>query len=135
MTVNGERLIIPDPLLKPNQKTIQFSFKHLDTTHNKFLPQDCTLDFWRALAHRLKGYSQLPLEVFLDQNNPDRRHVIDFGETTEPNGFASLDTEQLAFEEAWQFDLGTFTPWRIAGLLVDEMFYIVWLDHSHRLYI
>jgi hypothetical protein len=130
----GERILIPDPHLPPEQKLIQFSFKHLDFSHSKFLPQDCPTEFWIALAHRLKGYSYLSLEIFLEQNNPDRRHVIDFRETTEPNGFTSLDLEQLSYEEPWQFDLGTFTPWRVHGTLIDEMFYIIWLDHSHRLY-
>lgn len=83
---------------------------------------------------RLKLYSQLPVHVFLDQNNPDRRHIIDFGETTETQGFTTLDTDQLAYEEAWQFDLITWQPWRVAGPLVDEMFYIIWLDPAHRLY-
>jgi hypothetical protein len=128
------RIVIPEPRLEPNQKLIQFSFKHLDDTNPKFLPRDCPLDFWCALTQRLKGYSRLTVEIFLDQNNPDRRHIIDFGETTERNGFTTVDTEQLAYEEPWQFDLITWRPWRIAGLLVDEMFYVIWLDHAHRLY-
>jgi hypothetical protein len=80
---------------------------------------------------RLKGYSQLPVEVFQDQNNPDHRHIIDFRQTIEPQGFTTVDTEQLAYEEPWQFDLMSWRPWRVAGLLVDEMFYIIWFDPTH----
>jgi hypothetical protein len=134
MSPRQDRNNIPVPVLKPNEKTVQFSFKHLDTDNPKFLPKDCSPEFWPALMARLKGYSHLTVEIFLDQNNPDRRHVIIFSETTEPNGFTNVDTEQLAFEEAWQFDLNTWHPWRIAGILVDDMFYIIWLDHSHSLY-
>jgi hypothetical protein len=134
MGSDEKRIIIPNPLLPQNAKLIQFSFKHLDQTNPKFSPQDCPLEFWCALMQRLKGYSQLTVEIFLDQNNPDRRHIIDFGDTTEPNGFTSVDIEQLAYEEAWQFDLITWRVWRVAGLLVDEMFYIIWLDPAHRLY-
>lgn len=129
-----EHIVIPRPLLAPNEKYIQFSFKHLDETNGKFLPQDCPHEFWPALMSRLKLYSHLTVEIFLDQNNPDRRHLVDFGQTTEPNGFTTLDTEQLSYEEPWQFDLITWRPWRIVGLLVDEIFYIIWLDHGHRLY-
>jgi hypothetical protein len=126
---------IPKPVLQPNAKTVQFSFKHLDTTHPKFLLEDCTCEYWAALVRRLVGYSQLTVEIFLDQNNPDRRHIIDFSGTSEQGGFSNVDTEQLAYQEAWQFDLDSRNPdWRVCGLLLDDMFYIIWLDHSHRLY-
>lgn len=129
-----EKIVIPAPHLGPDERLIQFSFKHLDETNPKFLPQECPREFWPAFMQRLKLYSRLRVEIFLDQNNPDRRHIIDFGQTTEPDGFTTVDTEQLAYEEAWQFDLDTRQPWRVAGVLVDEMFYVIWLDHSHRLY-
>ena len=122
------------PVLLTNEETVKFSFKYLDADNPKFLPSDCPHEFWPALMARLKLYSNLTVEVFLDQNNPDRRHIIHFAETTEPNGFVNVDTEQLAYEEPWQFDLETWQPWRIAGILVDDMFYIIWLDHSHSLY-
>lgn len=129
-----EKIAIPAPNLGPDERLIQFSFKHLDDTNPKFLPQDCPQDFWPALMQRLRGYSHLTVEIFQDHRNPDRRHVIDFRETTEPQGFTTVDTEQLAYEQPWQFDLITYQPWRVAGLLVEEMFYVIWLDHSHQLY-
>lgn len=134
MSANANRRGIPAPILRPNENTIQFSFKYLDTSNPKFSIDDCPIEFWRALTRRLIQYSHLSVEIFLDQNNPDRRHLIVFADTTEPNGFTNVDTEQLAYEAPWQFDLETWQPWRILGILVDEIFYIIWLDHSHLLY-
>jgi hypothetical protein len=129
-----ERVTIPPPDIPPDQSTVQFSFKHLDFTNRKFQPTECSQAFWCALMSRLKVYSALTVEIFQDHRNPDRRHIIDFRETTEPNGFTSVDTEQLAWEEPWQFDLITTEPWRVAGLLVQNVFYIIWFDPEHRLY-
>jgi hypothetical protein len=134
MTPTNNRRGIPAPVLKPNENTVQFSFKHLDTTNPKFLLEDCPLGFWCAMMRRINLYSHLSVDIFLDQNNPDRRHIIDFAETTEPDGFTNIDTEQLAYEEAWQFELDAYTRWRIEGILVDDVFYVIWLDHSHLLY-
>ncbi len=132
--MTAEKIVIPAPEPRPDRRLIQFSFKHLDSANPKFRAEDCPIEFWCPLIERLKGYSHLPVEVFQDQNNPDRRHVIDFSRTTEPNGFTSVDTDQLAYEEAWQFDLLTNRPWRVAGLLVEEIFYVIWLDPNHLLY-
>ncbi len=134
MTGTPERIVIPAPEVGPDERLVQFSFKHLDGTNPKFRAQDCPIEFWCAFMDRLKLYSRLTVEIFQDQNNPDRRHIIDFARTTEPSGFTSVDTDQLAYEQPWQFDLATARPWRIAGLLVEEIFYVVWLDPNHLLY-
>lgn len=77
---------------------------------------------------------------FVDQNNEEHRHIIDFALTTEKDGFQHIpkvDREQLGYEEGWQFGVYPdviHNRWRAHGILVQNLFYVVWLDEHHRLY-
>ncbi|OWQ47286.1 hypothetical protein CDL60_12480 [Roseateles noduli] len=62
-----------------------------------------------------------------------RAHRHHWHETTEPQGFPRLSGEWDG-HEAWQFQLSANKHGRVHGILVDEVFYIVWLDPEHRLY-
>ena len=121
------------PIVQPNARTIQFSFKHLDINNPKFPVNACTAEFWFALAAKIVEYSQWPVDVFEDQNDEAHRHIIDFTETNEPDGFAHLGTDQLAYAPTWQFQVGV-EQWRVLGFILDEVFYIVWLDPNHIIY-
>jgi hypothetical protein len=121
------------PIVQPNAKTLQFSFKHLDLQNPTFPVSACTADFWVALAAKLVEYSQWPVEVFEDQNHEAHRHTIDFAETSEPNGFAHLGMDNLGYATTWQFQVGV-DRWRVLGFLLDDVFYVVWLDPNHCLY-
>ena len=123
---------IPKVRVLENADTLQFSFKHLDLTNQKYSVDSCCAVFWAALARKLCEYSTWTVDQFSDQNHADHRHVIDFSETTE-TGFWHLDTDQLAYEEPWQFQVGN-EGWRIAGFILNGTFYIVWLDYNHALY-
>jgi hypothetical protein len=123
---------IPKVRVIENANTLQFSFKHLDFTNEKYSADACCLAFWRDFSRKLCDYSSWTVDPFCDQNNEDHRHIIDFSETTE-TGFSHLDTEQLAYEEPWQFQVGT-EGWRVAGFMLNGTFYIVWIDYHHRLY-
>lgn len=87
---------------------------------------------------RIKDYSTWTVESFRDQNNDlHRRHYIHFPATTEPEGFRNLDDENLGYEEGWQFSVipDASCIWRVHGALLDDTFYVVWLDPCHRLYL
>jgi hypothetical protein len=121
------------PIVQPDARTLQFSFKHLDINNQRFSVDSCTAEFWISLAKKIVEYSQWPVTLFEEQNNEDHRHIIDFTETCEPNGFSHLGTDQLAYVETWQFQVG-IGRWRVLGFLLDDVFYVVWLDPNHRLY-
>jgi hypothetical protein len=133
---NGEegRGQIPAPILPPATETLKFSFRHLDTETEKFLITHCSEEFLRQLVHTIKEFSSWTVEQFCDANNRERRHVIWFTDTTEPDGFPNMDREQLAYHESWQFQLTRERDWRVHGILIDDTFYIVWLDPNHSLY-
>ena len=124
---------IPAPILPPATGTLKFSFRHLDIHTDKFLVSDCNQEFLRELLLTIREFSSWTIEQFCDQNNNEHRHVINFPETTEPNGFP-VETEQLAYHESWQFHLSRLQDWRVHGILIDDTFYVVWLDPNHRLY-
>ncbi|MBZ5628113.1 MAG: hypothetical protein LAO06_04520 [Acidobacteriia bacterium] len=127
---------IPEIVVPAENRPLRFSFKHLDTANRKFQLADCNAEFFRALVERIRDYSSWTVDDFCDQNNNEHRHVIHFPDTTEPNGFAGLgfDPDQLEYHEAWQFELSPIEEWRVHGILIDDTFYIIWLDADHNLY-
>jgi hypothetical protein len=133
---NGEdrRGEIPAPILPPAREILKFSFRHLDTYTEKFTVSHCDGEFLRQLLHTIRELSSWTVEQFCDQNNNERRHVIWFPDTTEPDGFPNLDKEQLSYHESWQFQLSKEQEWRVHGILIDDTYYIVWLDPNHALY-
>lgn len=63
---------------------------------------------------------------------PLRSHEIRFYETSEKKGFGH--GEIYEGECAWQFSLTSNEHGRVHGLLVQNIFYVIWLDPKHRLY-
>jgi len=66
--------------------------------------------------------------------------MIFFDETSEPEGFQNIpamDRDQAGYADGWQFSVYPDQPWsdwRAHGILIDDTFYIVWLDQNHALY-
>ena len=133
----NHRAAIPRPSLLPDRQPLRFSFKHFHSDHPKFALAACDREFLSELVNRLTIYSQWAQEDFRDQNNKEHRHVIDFEQTTERDGFTSapgIDGDQLAYLEAWQFEVCPMRMWRVHGFIIDETLFIVWLDPEHNLY-
>ena len=95
------------------------------------------------MGHLLRSFCYLSsrsTDDFRDQNNKAHRHEIDWGTTSEPNGFTHFD-EQLQDGEAWQFWLCEYLgdpkanamP-RVHGVLIESVFYVVWIDANHALF-
>jgi hypothetical protein len=123
-----------------NDMPVRFSFKHLDLNNQKFLPSECRAEYFVKLFETLRRFSNWTIGDFIDQHNTEHRHTIDFDQTSEPDGFQripGLDADQFGYYEGWQFgvhleDRGN--RWRAHGILIDDTFYIIWLDEHHRLY-
>lgn len=62
-----------------------------------------------------------------------RAHTHDWEKTSEKAGYSHL-TEQLKQCEPWQFCLSANEHGRVHGILIDEVFYVVWLDPGHKMY-
>ncbi|WP_431047392.1 hypothetical protein [Roseateles sp. L2-2] len=119
---------LPDDLMK-------FSFRLLQTTRKFGL--ESPIDARQYLLHllsRLQAISSLQVEKFrCSKGKALRAHRHVWEETTETRGFPPLPGDWDG-HEAWQFQLSANKHGRVHGILVDEVFYIVWLDPEHRLY-
>ena len=120
---------------------VKFSFRHLDTENPKYSLQKCCVEFFSRLVRALARYSSFTVEEFRIRDNKDGRHSHYFPHTSEPDGFTCLnDPEGLEMEEPWQIKLcpEIHEPpdgaWRVHGVLLADVFYIVWLDYEHVLY-
>lgn len=126
---------IPSVQPLPDADTLRFSFKHLDLTGNaKFSLTRCRDGYLKTLLERLRDLSRLTAKEFrTSRSSALRSHPIDFSETTEPQGFHTLN-EQLRSEQAWQFQLTANEYGRVHGILLLDTFYVVWIDPDHELY-
>ena len=116
-------------------KEVIFSFKYLDLFGNtKFSIAGCGEKYLEKLLLRLKDLSTLKIDEFLSNRSPSLRvHEIDWINTTEPNGFTSLNA-YLREKTAFQFEISANEYGRVHGFLINRVFYIVWLDPHHNLY-
>jgi len=129
------------PALPERGPELKFSFKHLDTANDKYSIDKCCVGFWGKLIEALVRYSGFTVDDFRNQDNTEGRHTHYFPDTSEPNGFTCLnDPDGLEMAAAWQIRLcpSIRTPpesaWRVHGILIESVFYVVWLDYDHLLY-
>jgi hypothetical protein len=74
------------------------------------------------------------VEDFCDPDNSEHRHQVYFPDTRVPGGFNRVLNEQIEPMNAWQFEVAPKSNWRAHGFLIDDTFYLVWLDPHHKLY-
>jgi hypothetical protein len=97
---------IPTVEIPRGEELLQFSFRHIDLENVKFSLSECPAEFFCSLMETIKTFSNWTVDDFQDQNNKERRHLIDFRQTTELNGFRDVvDPDQFDYHEAWQFQL------------------------------
>lgn len=114
---------------------LKFSFKYLDLLSNdKFRLNHSKDGYVEKFLHRLRDVNCLTVKEF--RTNKDkalRAHKITWPDTSEPNGFSSLNA-QLRALEPWQFEITVNEHGRVHGILLDDTFFVVWLDPAHKLY-
>ena len=128
------------PILPTDDRTLKFSLKYLDIDHERFHFDAWAADtFLKDLVLAIRHYSQFTLDQFTDQNHDPHRHQFDFAGTPETGGFSNLE-EELRGETPWQFPIcpGVHIPpqsaWRVYGIILDDTFYVVWLDTKHQMF-
>lgn len=126
----GESAIRPTPIAP---KGVSFSFKYLETNHEKFHYSDREITYWITLLDRLKCISGLTaIELKTNSSKALRCHAIDWNDTSEP-GFGIANEEQVV-DTPYQFSLSSNEHGRVHGFFIGEVFYVVWLDPNHCLY-
>ena len=111
-----------------------FSFCLFDGTDTEICA-DCFPDgYTRKLMDRLSSVSQMTEMEFRNSGGKSlRSHSHDWERTSRPDGFPHLN-EQLRDYPGWQFCLSANEHGRIHGIMIDNVFYVIWLDLHHALY-
>lgn len=113
-------------------RKVKFTFKYLDRKHELFNlgncetnPQVVEKEWFLDLLDCLKRASEMDIDEFLKDSLFDA-HPVDWNNsnTKKPD-----IVEQADF---WQFRISK-SKGRIIGILLDEIFHIVWLDRHHNL--
>lgn len=100
----------------------------------KFCTTLCADGYLVKFLERCRDLSTFTVREFRENKSRAlRAHLLTFKDTTEPDGFVTLN-EQLRQNEAWQFELTSNEHGRIHGLLIDDTFFVVWIDPRHKLY-
>jgi hypothetical protein len=119
---------------KPADEKIRFSFELFDSTDKPLCPEVFPNGYTQKLMERFSAVSQMKEQEFRAcKDNSLRAHTHDWNKTSRPGGFAHLN-EQLRDQQAWQFCVSANDYGRVHGLMIDNIFYVIWLDRDHALY-
>ena len=132
------REILEFPLTRdgaPDDPDLRFSFKFLDTGDPRFRGLERDVGYFRVLLARLRELSAMHLSEFrTNRSGTLRVHRIDFRDgRVGVKGFGIRGGEQYD-RLGWQFALSANEHGRVHGFLVEDTFYIRWLDPDHNLY-
>lgn len=114
---------------------LRFSFRHLDNISNpKFHLCHCTQGYIDKFLSRIKDLENTTLSDFRSCTKKAlRNHKIEWERTSEPDGFQCLP-KHLQLQEPWQFGVTANAHGRVHGFLIDNLFYVVWIDPNHELF-
>ena len=113
---------------------IKFSFKLFDHLDEEMCPGEFPSGYTQSLMRRLRDLSSWTVKRFTTQQDKSvRNHTHDWSKTARPNGFSSLN-ERFRDYPGWQFCISANEHGRVHGLIMNDTFYVIWLDHQHNLY-
>ncbi len=113
---------------------MRFSFRYFDGSDEEMCPRRFDEGYTRTLVERLRDISSMTIREFISTKGKAlRAHTHDWSQTSRPNGFDHLN-EQLRALPGWQFQLTANAHGRVHGFIIDNTFYVVWLDRDHALY-
>jgi hypothetical protein len=136
MTKKGIPKYTPNTTLPTSKiaEYLRFSFTHLDLRHERFAVVGKDDNYFISVLERLKNISSWTANEFRNTRSKSiRSHTIAWEDASEPDGFSHLN-EQMRQLPAFQFEISSNSHGRVHGLLLDNTFYVVWLDPEHKLY-
>ena len=114
---------------------LRFSFRHFVVTTKFCIPDGkSNPNYFETFLDRFKNVSSMTVAEFRSGKSSSlRAHKHDWPATTEINGYAHLSS-QMQQCEPWQFCLSANEHGRVHGLLIGDVFHVVWIDQKHALY-
>lgn len=118
-----------------NSEYLKFSFKYLDSVHDKFVYGVCDSDYFCMFLDRLKEISKMSMIEFkANRSKTLRSHPIDWKDNgVSEMSFGIANEDEIAYDP-YQFSLTANEYGRIHGFIIGDRFYLVWLDKEHNLY-
>jgi hypothetical protein len=114
---------------------IRLSFRYLETAHPLFGIGRCGSSYFRLLLARLKELSELrPGEFRTHRSHALRLHRIEFNDPRVAARSFGVPGRPEVDRDAWQFSLSANEHGRVHGFLLEDTFYVRWLDPDHNLY-
>jgi hypothetical protein len=90
--------------------------------------------YTQTLMQRLRDVSSWTVSTFCGRQDKSlRNHQHDWTKTSRPEGFAHLNDHYKAIP-GWQFCLSANEHGRVHGIIIDDTFFVIWLDQDHKLY-
>ncbi len=118
----------------PPNLPLKFSFKFFDHTDAEMCPAAFKDGYTQTLMRRLQALSGWTVAEFTGREEKSiRNHRHDWARTSRPDGFSHLNEHYRAYE-GWQFCLTANEYGRVHGIIIDDTFYVIWLDQDHRMY-
>jgi hypothetical protein len=113
-----------------------FSFKFYDANHCEFNCRDRESEYFHKLLERIRDLSREKVSSLTNRkaDTATRFHPVDFNEArVSASGFGIGGWEEYD-ADAWQFSISKRGNGRVHGFLIENVFYVVWLDPRHRMY-
>jgi len=123
--------ISPAQISKLEEKII-FSFSYVDFENKNFQMPENRPEYFAEVISRFREICRLTLNQFrVECAKGLHCHAIRWSTATE-KGFKNISLE-LQEAEDFQFSISKVKYGRIHGVLLDNIFYIVWFDPDHKL--
>ncbi len=117
----------------PTEKKVCFSFKNLQLDHKRFNLRSVGKNYLPKLVARLKDISGMPMKELCLSDSPTLRMNRIYWDKASENGFGIPNGKELD-DEPWEFSITRSSHGRVHGYIVDNIFYIRWLDPDHKLF-
>lgn len=117
----------------PHDGRVTFSFALFDGVETEVCAEQFPTGYTRKLMERMQAISQMSAREFREAGRSLRSHTHEWGQTSRPAGFERLN-EQLKDYPGWQFCLSANEHGRVHGIMIGDVFYVIWLDVNHKLY-
>lgn len=134
MPINKTKALAGSQIRKaPADSELRFSFRLFDPSDQDLCPPTFPDGYTQALMQRMRDLSSWTLSRFTGAPDKSvRNHMHNWDETSRPNGFSNLNAHYRE-SPGWQFCISANAHGRVHGIIIDDTFYVVWLDRDHKL--